>query len=224
MSDSLQNMRQISLLFLGLTVTAAALLHFDRTSSAALYLVELESSIGLPLPALLGGLTLTAWILSGRKRYRAPSPPPTRRHSSQNVTQPTAAVSPKRQREVIGVSWLEAAKANAKQLDLPAGARIVFDLSHRSPIELRLEQAPPERCKRAIEVLAQWITTVPTPPRIRVVFDHCPESGSPRHHQVSGALARHIVRSQFKAMMDLDAVDVLFHHADPCWQEVRVQT
>jgi hypothetical protein len=94
---------------------------------------------------------------------------------------------------------------------------MTFHLGRPCPIMLSLDQAPSERCRRAISILGAWLATIPSPPRVRIIFDHCPEGGSPRHHQVAGALSQHLNRGDFKTMRDIDAVDVMFHHADPRW-------
>ena len=60
-------------------------------------------------------------------------------------------------------------------------------------------------------------TLIPTPPRLKVVFDHCPQAGVPRHHQVAGALAQAIPRGQFRVVSHVDTVDVMFLHPDPAW-------
>ncbi len=205
-------MRIITFGLLASTVGAATLLHFDRMSPMALDLVEIESAIGLPLPAVLGGLTLLAWLLS---RKRDPQPHRYRRRQS------TAAAPAAHQRHTTTFDpsrdWLDQAKDSAKAIPFPAGARLEIDASRPCPIELKLEQAPPERAKRAIGLLARWMASIPRPPRARVSFHHCPEGGSPRHHQVAGALADHIQRGEYRTTTDLDAVNIIFHHPDQRW-------
>ncbi len=181
----------------------------------ALDLVQLETVIGFPLPAALGVCTLVFWVIGRKKKgpkLQHPTPRPRRAEPDKNAetnVQPNT-LDP-------GSDWLQRAKARAKSIAFPSGSRLLIDTSLPCPVELRLEQAPPERAKRAISKMAEWISSVPTPPRARVVFDHCPEGGAPRHHQVAGALAEHIERSQYRTAADLDAVNILFHHPDPRW-------
>lgn len=198
-------------LLIALTVGSAALLHFDRMSALALTMVEIESWLGLPLPASLGGLAIVIRLLSRPKR----NPPP----PSQVVQgpQPTETSVPAQETFNPELDWIDQVKESAKQLELPPGARMTFHLGRPCPIVLSLDQAPSERCRRAIGILGAWLATIPSPPRVRIAFDHCPEGGSPRHHQVAGALSLHLNRSDFKTMRDIDAVDVMFHHADPRW-------
>ncbi len=208
-------MRFYTLGFLALTATTAGLLHFDRMSSIALNLVELETAIGVPIPAVLGACALLSWFFERKNRtpakaYKTTRAPSQRSSASKPTSEITNTFDPDR-------DWFEQTKSAAKAMTLPAGARLSLDPKRPCPVELHLEQAPPERAKRAIVQMASWIASVPTPPRARVVFDHCPEGGSPRHHQVAGALAEHLDRSQFRTSTDLDAVNIFFHHPDPRW-------
>jgi len=208
-------MRFYTLGFLALTATAAGLLHFDRMSAIALSLVEFETAIGVPIPAVLGACALISWFLERKNRtpakaYKGSRGTSNHSRTSKPSSETTNTFDPDR-------DWFEHIKSTAKSVTLPAGARLSLDPTRPCPVELHLEQAPPERAKRAIGHMASWIASVPTPPRARVVFDHCPEGGSPRHHQVAGALAEHIDRSQFRTSTDLDAVNIFFHHPDPRW-------
>jgi hypothetical protein len=200
---------------IGLTIGSAALLHFDRMSPAAMYLVELESLLGIPLPATLAVLAVLTHMVGKKlntRTHREPAQPKARG----SVVSRSPAGGPS---TAEAQDWLEGIKLSAAQLDLPNGARMVFDLSRPYPLSLMLEQAPSERSKRAITTVGAWLAGIPTPPRIRIHFNRCPTSGSPRHHQVAGALAKHLNRADFKTIVDIDAVDVLFHHPDPRWMK-----
>ena len=200
------------------------LLHVDRMSSLALRLVEIEGMLGISLPPMLGCAALLLFSgsylrpLFSQSERRQPQMRPRQPQPSLSGAQDTMSAS------TISASWHDTAIAAAKQIDFPTGARLTFAPSRPTPIHLHLEHAPPERCKRAIALLGKWIASVPTPPRVRISFDGCPEEGSPRHHQVSGALAQHMPRADFKAVSALDAVDVIFIRHDPRWSEFREST
>ena len=191
-----------------------------RTSELGMILVEWETAIGVPPYAVFGGLGV-ALFLFGRKDRTATlssNPYKRQRESPTPTTMPQARASetfdPDR-------DWIEQVKASAKAIRWPVGARLSIDVHKPCPIELKLEQVPPERAKRAISLLGNWIASMPTPPRARITYQHCPEGGSPRHHQAAGALAQSIHRGQFKALSDLDAVDIMFHQPDPRWANLR---
>ncbi|MAY81473.1 MAG: hypothetical protein CL930_11900 [Deltaproteobacteria bacterium] len=195
------------------------LIYLDRVSPIALHLVELEQRIGIPLPGLLFLVGLTWFGLAWRK---AP-----KRRPQQTTIQRTSGKRTQRDGDTPAVITAEAGTpewklqigASAKRIKLPAGARMEIDSDNKYPIILTIEQAPSERCKRAITMVASWIATIPTPPRLKIKFNQCPEGGVPRHHQVSGAFAQSHSRGHYKVIRHLDEVDVLFSHPDPQWTQ-----
>ena len=196
-------------------------LYVDRKSSLALGLVEIEGILGISLAPMLGCAALL--LLSGGY-LRGALGQPTERHTQRppmTRAPPQESTHTESRSADPSAHWSDSAITAAKEIPFPAGARLTFDPTRPTPIHLHLEHAPPERCKRAIALLGQWVASVPTPPRVRISFDGCPNGGSPRHHQVSGALARHLPRADFKAVPALDAVDVIFVRHDPRWIKFR---
>lgn len=113
--------------------------------------------------------------------------------------------------------WREKVRALANELQLGQGARITMDLTNKTPLTLHLEHLSPVHCKRAVAATAVLISMIPVPPRLKVAFSHCPQTGVPRHHQVAGALSQILPRSQFRVVSHVDTVDVMFLHPDPSW-------
>ena len=99
---------------------------------------------------------------------------------------------------------------------LGSGCRLETDVEG-VPMQLTFEHASPAAVKRTVERLGALVLEIPRPPRVRLKFVQCPEPGAPRHHQVAGALATHLSRSEFKASSHLDQVEVMFFHPDPSW-------
>ena len=232
-----QTIRQAGLLSLLVCAASGYGVYIDRQTPVALDLVELQSELGVPIPAAFGllGIALVLWSIFGAPsapkyaRPRQNSPRSTGKRPSARPS-PSASFSPsaptsrmpvppsmKRSTEAPAGDWWGQVRSASATMSLPEGARITFDPARPSPVILHLELAPPERCKRAIREVASWFSQFSTPPRLRIEFDHCPEGASPRHHMVNGALATHLDRGVFKVMTDRDAVDVLFHHPDPRW-------
>ena len=214
-------MKTLSYLFLAAAIGAMYVLEQHRTSPLGMTLVEWQTLLGQPPPTILGliGAGLLAFSRRGRKRTQRATratPTQTERTSPSSSTANTSneTFDPNR-------DWLEQAREAAKTIRWPSGVRMSIDSSKPCPIELRIEQAPPERAKRAVSLLGNWLASIPLPPRARIVYQNCPEGGSPRHHQVAGALAESIHRGQFKTLSDLDAVDVMFHQPDPRWSARR---
>ena len=213
-------MRQTGLLSILVCASSGYLLYLDRQSPLALDLVEVQSMVGIPIPAIFGflGVGLVLWSLTHTKQT-----PPTRSsaYTPRTRTQPTPTTpnhttTTKEQPPPTG-NWWGQVRSSCNQITLPPGARITLEYDKPCPVYLYLEMAPSERCKRAIRSVAEWFATFSTPPRLRIEFDHCPEGPTPRHHMVNGALATHLDRGSFKVVTDRDAVEVLFHRPDPRW-------
>ena len=102
-------------------------------------------------------------------------------------------------------------------MDLGKGARISIEMDTTTPITLHLEHLSPAHCKRAITASGSLISVIPVPPRLKVIFDHCPQAGVPRHHQVAGALSKVLPRGHFRVVSHVDTVDVMFLHPDSAW-------
>ena len=201
--------------FLVIASAAAAYIGFaERHSTLAVQLIELETALGVPPWIALGGGAIVAGIIAGLQRPATPEPRgPVRR--SPGPSRPASGTPDGWSFE--GQDWHQNVVASAKSISLPAGARLTHNPRGTTPFELHLDNAPPERCKRAVTAIAQWLVSVPRPPRLRVHFHNCPEGGPPRHHQVAGALATAMARSEFKVTTGLESVDVLFLQPDSRW-------
>ena len=204
-----------------MTLAAGAAAYFsiiDRSSALALDIVELETQLGAPLWGLCGGLALASFginaLFFGPKKHQAPRAAP-KSSSTQHATRSSSrqAALP----TFSGGDWLSEIIESAKALNLPSGARLTHNTRGTHPFELHLEHAPPERCRRAITEVAQWICAVPRPPRLKIHFKNCPDGGSPWHHRVAGAMATAIPRSDFKVTTGLDSVEVMFLNPDERW-------
>ena len=205
------------------------LLHIDRQTPLALSAVEVQSMAPVPIPGILVviGALLLAWSFLGHKnepptiqrtRKQTTYPPTAKSKASippEPSTTPTPSSEPATETEE---DWWTRLRESCNEITLPPGARITLDHSRPCPIVLHLEMAPPERCKRAIRSVANWFSNFSVPPRFRIVFDHCPDGSSPRHHMVNGALAYELERGGFKVISDRDSVEVLFHRPDPRWK------
>jgi hypothetical protein len=171
----------------------------DRQSALALDIVEHTDAIPGLWAILVGLGVLLVGAEVVKRLSRRPEPEPPRRGRSTPAVR-TAPASPRR-----------------VDLELPRGARLLLDQGG-VPMTLMLEHVPAERARRAIEQLGAALAEGPVPPRLRIRFFQCPDMGTPRQHLVSGALAQRLPRSDFKATLHLDDVEVLFHHPGD-WRE-----
>jgi len=189
----------------------------DRRSVAALYLIEWGSVLRVPVYVALAIAGSVLLLLSPRK----PKLRSNRRRASK--TRPQRQGEPKTRLEFGPPSgdsseeWLVEIRDAAQKIKFDAGARLVLDTQQAFPITLTLEQMTPERIRRAVTQFGSWMSKFPPPPRVKVVFVHCPASTGPRHHRVGGALAVAIPRSDFHVVSHQDEVDVVFHHPGAMW-------
>jgi len=216
-------MKALATTLIAVAALMMVVIHQARTSAFGMILVEWQTMLDVPPYTIVGLVGFALLAVSRRHKRRALVTPTSNRQSPTSAPRAQPARAPGRAAETFDPDrdWLEQAREAAKAIQWPSGARLSIDASKPCPVELRLEQAPPERAKRAISLLGNWLASIPTPPRARIVFQNCPEGGSPRHHQASGALAESIHRGQFKTLSDLDAVDVMFHHPDSRWSSRR---
>lgn len=224
-------MKWLAVLCFVAALALGALEHLDRTSSQALTIVEWGQRLGVPLFAIAGIAGLAAMVMgmlgtkgtnhtsasprSPIQQKRAARPP----LSEANTLVPPDTIDENKTVSSAQPDWRAQARALAQDLDLGKGARLTFDLGTTSPITLHLEHLSPAHCKRAIAGTGSLLSVIPTPPRLKVIFDHCPVAGVPRHHQVAGALAQVLPRGDFRVVSHVDTVDVMFHRPDPAWSE-----
>lgn len=212
---------------LGLLLAAGALgwLSFgDRSSALALNIVEWDSRLGVPVAAIVGALGLLLVVLGGGRSRSSAPPPPARaavnvqgkapRPSTPGST-PASAPGPSRADE----GWLAALQGRAGELNLEAGARLLIEPGRTPPVQLLLDRVTPERARRTIEVYAEFLSTIPTPPRASVEFRSSPHAGPPRTTLVNAALRRYFPGESFAVTAHEDTIEVVFQAPDGRWRE-----
>lgn len=219
-------MRTIGSLFLILALALFLLARFDRQSSLALAVVELDTTLRyLPSYSLAGILGLLFWAppLIGQF-LRDNQPTGARATGSGNKghrpAQQRARAAPVTASPIGGAGrpWREAVMERVRAWDGGAGARILVDQAQGVPLTLLLENLSPLHCEKAVGELGLLLQTVPLPPRLRIQFAGCPEGPAPRHHLVGKALGTVLDPGSFKALATADQVDVMFHAPDARWR------
>lgn len=204
-------MRALGVILLLLAAALWGLLTVDRRSPAALYAVEAQGQIPVPLAPVLGGLGLLALVLSfAGRRSGAPAWP---------AAAPTSAAPPRPAPTPASEGWLAALHTRARELPLETGAAVRVDVARPPHLILALERVTPERARRCVELYAELLATLPVPPRVAIHYKDCPVAGAPRQHQVMAALRRYFPADAFQVVPHEDVVDIAFRSPDPRWRE-----
>lgn len=180
------------LVLLALAAALAAAPALGLPPAAQVALATVQGALPVPLAALsgaLGGLLLLAGLAG---RFRAAPAAPRRAGP-----RPAATAAGTLRERARGLVW-----DDGVQLDL--------DGHSGAPVRLVLTQAPPGRVRRAVGQLGALLAGGPLPARVVVVYQDCPPSELPRHHEVQGALSAHLPRGSFRVVSQVDRVDVLF--------------
>jgi hypothetical protein len=205
--------RLIAVLLLLAGGGAGYLVMIDRRSVLALYFVELDGMLPVPLYGILGAAGVVVLALSLLKSLTKPE--------ERVMAGPVRAAPKLRMVQGMqgrGASLRDRVMMAASALPLEAGATLLIDERAGVPLTLHLEQTPPGRSKRSIERVGGLLASLPTPPRIAIVYRDCPASQTPRHTEVLGALSVHMTRGSFRVTSHLDRVDVVFLQPDPEWR------
>ena len=193
--------RSTSVLLLLIAAFLAYLSYVDRMSTLAITVVEWDHKLGVPLNAIVGAIGTIGFALSFRNLLRKPA---VTRYSPR--TAPPAASA---------TDWRRRVHENAAALPLEPGAHISHDQAGVA-LTLTLSRVPQERARRAIDSFCTFVAGIPAPPRVRIRFIDCPDTGLPRHQLVNGIARRHLGEELHVTAVD-DAVDIRFHHPDPRW-------
>ena len=207
-------MKLLGVLLLLVAGGLAYLTEFDRMSPTALSVVELETSLGFPLAplaAVAGVLLLVMGIWSSLKRPPAPREAPSRPHPT---APPAATISP-----TVSSDWVSDVISRARALSLEDGATIRLDEGSGIPFTLKLERTTPEITRRSLDAFSAFLSSIPTPPRAKIIFVGDSASSVPRHHAVKGSLQRNFHTAGFQVVPQQNWVDVLFFRPDPCWAD-----
>lgn len=205
----------LAALLLAAAAGAAWLSVMDRTSPAALTLVEWEGRLGQPvwLPLLVAAVAAMAWRVLRRVPKAAPPQAPVAR-------------DPGRVREAAadafvgaGDGWADAVRARARKLPMEPLGQVRFDEAPNVPFTLLLRSASPEQARRRIALFAEFLGTIPTPPGARVRLESCPDIPGPIHKLVGGEVGRHFAAGDWQVTSLSDGADLRFSRPDPRWAE-----
>lgn len=201
-------MRTLGVLLLAAGGGLYYLVAVDRVSPTALQVVESLGAAGGMLARLLGllGLILVVapWFRGRGKARGGPVVVESRR----------VAINP----AFLGKNWVAALRQAASGLLLESGATVIIDPARVPQIRLNLLRQTPERSRRSVEVFADFLVSVPPPPRVAIRYEDCPHAGPPRRHQVTAVLRRTLVGLAFTVVEQQDTLEIVFSAPDPRWR------
>jgi len=196
--------------------------------------IEIQTALGVPLVPVLfaagfGVLLIGTTIRTFRGRPLADVPRGARGPRRPLATPPpTPPRAPAGGGHVValgshpGADWRQRVMHRASDLAFEAGASLTLSLNpDEDPFVLCIGDVPPERARRTIGVLAEFIAEIPRPASVRVDFDGFKEVGAARKRLITSAFARHFPAAQFTLAPALEGLAVRFTAPDPAWDEFR---
>lgn len=116
--------------------------------------------------------------------------------------------------------WLEDAiqKAEILATGFPVQARMQFSPEEGLPFALVLERATPAMAVRAMVSYVEFLASVPTPQRARIVLRSVPHLDRSFHRNVEAALEPYFPDKAGVARQS-DHIDITFSEPDACWNE-----
>ena len=195
------------------------LLEQDRMSPLALTVVEWQTRSQLPIPLYVPFLVVgvVGVGMAVVQRLQRPAPPPPRRQpSSASALGQQAAVMPAPGDD----RWVVDVLSRARAVPLDPGASLHFDVAAGVPIGLRLVQLTPEAERRSLEHFARYLSTIPTPPRVRVEVGGSTDRAAPQRirHQLHRALREVFPTDAPGVLLSGDQIDVVFSAPADCWR------
>jgi hypothetical protein len=189
----------------------------DRRSVAAMYVVEWETAIGLPLWSATLALGAALLVAAELPRLVAALGNPRRRVLPREPRKAPEAPRIPLDDAPGGFDWLDDAVARAQALAWEPQARLRISPKGPVPFTLVLRHATPEQVRRAVSDLGRFLTTIPLPRRTRIDFESCMMPRHLRQAEVTGALKLHLSPESFRTVAAEDGVDLLFTRSDPRW-------
>ena len=202
---------------------------------------HLPGDLSLPVwMALIGGVLVLPSMLKRRWRpeggtvrhqatnYEKPAAHRAKHRSGSTTSNEYSSVQanqnePKRlaaqNQSEMDTDWREALIDAMGQFETGQGVSLFLNKSDGIPITLVLERCTPGRARRALNELGQFLTRIPTPPRVTILFQNCETANVPWSKMVLGCLSSHIGRNSARIVGQPERVDLFFHDFDHRYAE-----
>ena len=140
-------------------------------------------------------------------------------HSSVQTNQNKPKSLAAQNQSEIDTDWREALIDAMGQFETDQGVSLFLNKSDGIPITLVLERCTPGRARRALNELGQFLTRIPTPPRVNILFQNCEAANVPWSKMVLGCLSSHIGRNSARMVGQPERVDLFFNEFEPRYSE-----
>lgn len=182
---------------------------WDRATVAAMYVVEWETRLGLPLyiPVLAAAALLA--LLS-----RPKTSPDTHNTSNASATRSVRVAT-----EDSEGQWARNVCQQALRIGWEIGATLDVGKESATPFVLHLSQMPPASERRSLEQLATFLASIPTPPRVDIRFDGSQTPEGTHHHRVRAAFRTQFEPQHIHIIHQGPQVTVAFRHPNACWAQ-----
>ncbi len=205
------------------------LLNIDQQSNMEIsfQLIELQTGLGIPLWLLgLPAMGLGAFYTF---QYKSPQPPTVVATGNPEATPFVPPEEPVQEGGKLSVDsiddeafmqdWKVHVQSEMKSILLPSGATLVENPTEGVQIGLILTRTTPQATKQACHALAEMLSKIPTPPRVRIELIDVMATGIPIKNVTMGGFTKFFAKKDFIITEQIDGLDIRFNRPDDCWND-----
>ncbi len=219
-----------AMMLTGATMTGGLyyLLNIDQQTymEISFQLIELQTGLGIPL-WLLGLPAIGLGAFYTFQYQSTPSPTVV----ATGVTEPTPFSPPEEPVQkggrlsvdsidegVFMEDWKVHVQSEMKSILLPSGATLVENPTDGVQIGLILTRTTPQGTKQACHALAEMLSKIPTPPRVRIELIDVMATGIPIKNVTMGGFTKFFAKKDFIITEQIDGLDIRFNNPDERWK------
>ena len=214
-----------------LSSTLYYLIKMDQQTymDTSVWLIEQQSSMGFPLWAsglpliglgiffakrsAVGTIQPKPTVLTEGSEASIPFEPPI-----ENVQDGGTLSVDSIDESVFMDDWMLHVHSEIKGTLLPTGAQIVQNPTNGVQFGLILSRTTPQGTKQALHAMAEMLSKIPTPPRIRIELLDVMATGVPMKNIAIGGFSKFFAKQDFIITEQIDGLDIRFNRPDDCWK------
>jgi hypothetical protein len=113
--------------------------------------------------------------------------------------------------------WENQLQSEANAIHLPPGAAIIHQPFHNVQIGLTLTRTTPQNSRFAMVLFSEYLSKIPTPPRVRIKFVDILATGVPLKNIAQGAFNQYFGKRDYIISEQIDGLDIRFNQPNDCW-------